>query len=111
HKLPSTLKDLYKTLGDRQIVIVREITKIYEQVIRTTLEKAVEDYENGDIKGEIVLIIEGAPADSQSTPTLENALELAKSMVNGGMSVNDASKLTAKQTGIKKGDIYKLLQN
>lgn len=111
HKLPSTLKDLYKTLGDRQIVIVREITKIYEQVIRTTLEKAVEDYENGDIKGEIVLIIEGAPADSQSTPTLENALELAKSMVNGGMSVNDASKLTAKQIGIKKGDIYKLLQN
>lgn len=106
HKLPTTLKDLYKTLGDRNIVIVREITKIYEQIIRTTLEKATVDYANGGIKGEIVLIVEGATIDNQNTPTLENAVDLANAMVDGGMSINDASKLTAKQTGIKKSDIY-----
>ncbi|MEG1819452.1 MAG: hypothetical protein RR261_01335, partial [Oscillospiraceae bacterium] len=61
--------------------------------------------------GEIVIVIEGASFDSEDSPTLENALELAMAMVDGGMSINEASKLSAKQTGIKKGDIYKKLQN
>ncbi len=111
HKLPATLKDLFETLGDRKLVIVREITKIYEEVIRTTLEKASEDYAQGGIKGEIVLVVDGASSDTEESPTLESAVELAKAMVDGGMSINDASKLAAKQTGIKKGDIYKQLQN
>lgn len=111
HKLPSTLCDLYETLGDRRLAIVREITKIYEEVIRTTLLKASQEYSEGGIKGEIVLVVEGAPSESRDSATLEDAVELAKAMVDGGMSVNDASKLTAKQTGIKKGDIYKQLQN
>lgn len=111
HKLASTLKDLYKTLGDRKIAIVREITKIYEEVIKTTLKDASELYADGNVRGEIVLVIEGAPEDTNDSPTLEKAIELAKAMVEGGMSINEASKLTAKQTGIKKGDIYKSLSN
>lgn len=111
HKLSSTLKDLYKTLGNRQLAIVREITKIYEEVIRTTLNEACENYGDGSLKGEIVLVIEGAKADSKESPTLEKAIELAKAMVDGGMSINEASKLSAKETGIKKGDIYKALSN
>ncbi|NCC86664.1 MAG: 16S rRNA (cytidine(1402)-2'-O)-methyltransferase [Clostridia bacterium] len=110
HKLSATLIDLYAALGDRNLVIVREITKIYEQVIRTTLEQAAQDYANCKLKGEIVLVIEGAAANCEDSPTLENAFELAQAMVNGGMSINEASKLSAKQTGIKKSDIYKLLQ-
>ncbi|MEG1614075.1 MAG: 16S rRNA (cytidine(1402)-2'-O)-methyltransferase [Oscillospiraceae bacterium] len=111
HKLSSTLHDLFEALGDRKIVIVREITKIYEEVIRTTLANASQDYAQGGLKGEIVIVIEGASFDSEDSPTLENALELAMAMVDGGMSINEASKLSAKQTGIKKGDIYKKLQN
>ena len=110
HKLSATLIDLYNAIGDRNIVIVREITKIYEQVIRTTLEQAAQDYSNCKLKGEIVLVIEGAAASCENSPTLENAVELAQAMVSGGMSINEASKLSAKQTGIKKSDIYKLLQ-
>ena len=56
HKLASTLKDMLKTFGDRRISIVREITKIHEEVIRTTLSKAAEFYADGGAKGEFVQI-------------------------------------------------------
>lgn len=59
HKLVNTLRDLYAALGNRKIAIVREITKIHEEVIKTTLKKANELYCDGHLKGEMVLIIEG----------------------------------------------------
>ncbi len=110
HKLSATLRDLLGTLGDRKIAIVREITKIHEEVIRTTLSQAVEDYPTNNLKGEIVLIIEGAKEHRKEELTLENAKKLALEFINAGMSKNDASKMAAKQTGLKKSDIYKLLQ-
>lgn len=58
HKLLRTLKDLYACLGDRRIAIIKELTKIHENVERTTLKKACEEYENIPIKGEFVLVIE-----------------------------------------------------
>ena len=110
HKLSATLRDLLETLGDRKIAIVREITKIHEEVIRTTLSQAVDAYPNNNLKGEIVLIIEGAKEDRADEITLDDAKNLALEFVAAGMSKNDAAKMAAKQTGIKKGDIYKLLQ-
>lgn len=110
HKLSATLRDLLDTLGDRKIAIVRELTKIHEEVIRTTLSKAVEAYPDNNLKGEIVLIIEGAKEDAKEEVTLEQAVELANDYVQKGMSKNDAAKTVAKQTGLKKGDIYKLIQ-
>ena len=109
HKLGNTLVDLYKTLGDREIAIVREITKMYEQVIKTTLKQASELYANGGIKGEIVLIIEGRRDDDYVDLTLDSAIEMARSLVDGGMSINNAAKEIASQTPFKKGDIYKAL--
>lgn len=109
HKLSNTLKDLYNALGDRALAIVREITKIHEQVIRTTLKEAAEVYANGTIKGEIVLIIEGKKAEQISEITLEDAVSMAEALVEKGMSVNSAAKEIAAQTPFKKGDIYKAL--
>ena len=106
HKLVRTLKDLYDYLGDRQIAIVREITKIHEEVIRTTLKEANERYGDGHLKGEMVLIIEGRPK-SEDVFTLEEAVALADTFVKDGMSKNEAAKQAAKESGIKKGDIYK----
>ena len=106
HKLVRTLKDLYDYLGDRQIAIVREITKIHEEVIRTTLKKANERYGDGHLKGEMVLIIEGKPK-SEDVFTLEEAVALADTFIKDGMSKNEAAKQAAKESGIKKGDIYK----
>lgn len=109
HKLAQTLTDLSASLGDREIAIVRELTKIHEQVIRTTLCAAAEKYSEESLKGEIVLIINGAPAEEKEKMTLEQAAEYAKSLVNDGESKSDAAKIAAKECGYKKGDIYKLL--
>ncbi len=109
HKLSYTLRDLYEALGDRRIAIVRELTKIHEEVIRTTLKQAVEDYPDNNLKGEIVLIIEGAK-EEKSEVTLEDAVEKAKDYIAKGMSINDAAKTAARDTGLKKSDIYKALQ-
>ncbi len=109
HKLPATLHDMYAVFGDRKLSIVRELTKIHEEVIRTTLAQACEKYADGSVKGEIVLILEGAPEPEQQEMTLEYAAALARELVDGGSSLSDAAKETAKVTGIKKGDIYKEL--
>ncbi len=109
HKLPATLKDMAAALGDRKIAIVREITKIHEEVIHTTLAKAAEEYADGHLKGEIVIIIEGAPEEEDVPSTLEEAIEFAKNQLDKGVSASEAAKLAAKATGFKKGDIYKAL--
>lgn len=111
HKLSATLRDLYEALGERKIAIVREITKMHEEVIRTTLSQAVVDYPDNNLKGEIVLIIEGAKEYAKAEITLDDAKELALSFVLAGMSKNDAAKMAAKQSGLKKSDIYRLLNN
>lgn len=109
HKLSATLCDLYEYLGDRKIAIVREITKIHEQVIRTTLRQASERFKEEQLKGEIVLVIEGESEDAEEEYTLSRAVEIAQMYIKDGMSPSLAAKQAAKQTGIKKGDIYKSL--
>ena len=76
---------------------------------RTTLKKACEKYENIPIKGEFVLVIEGAPQAAPEIYTVESAVAKAREFTDGGMSKNEAAKNAAKLTGIKKSDIYKLL--
>ena len=110
HKLASTLVDLYNALGDREISIVRELTKIHEEVIHTTLKAAVEKYGDGSLKGEIVLVIRGAEKKQEEQPTLEQAVSLAKALCEkDGCSLSEACKTAAKETGFKKGEIYKLM--
>ena len=111
HKLSATLKDLYEALGERKIALVREITKIHEEVIRTTLSQAVIDYPDNNLKGELVLIIERAKESAKEEITLDDAKKLALSFTEAGMSKNDAAKMAAKQSGLKKSDIYKLLND
>lgn len=110
HKLNATLRDMLGAFGDRSIAIVRELTKIHEEVIRTTLEKAVERYSEAPLKGEIVLVIDGAkPVDNNKVYTEEEAADLAIALAaEEDVSLSEASKKAAKETGIKKGIIYKL---
>lgn len=109
HKLPATLRDLYQALGDRRIAIVRELTKVHEEVIRTTLEQAALEFADGGLRGEIVLVIEGAEKPAQDTVMLDEAVETARGRMEGGQSASDAARQTARETGLKKGDIYKAL--
>ena len=111
HKLASTLSDMAKYWGNRNIALVKEITKIHENVERTTLFDAAEKYKDGSAKGEYVLIVEGKPEEEEEEITVEVAVEMAKKLVDDGLSKNEAAKEIAKETGLKKSDIYKSLQN
>lgn len=109
HKLSGTLKDLYSFFGERKLTIVREITKIHEETIRTTTKFASEQLSDGKMKGEIVLILEGKKDEENEEYTLEQAVMLAKRLVENGSRLSDASKEIASQTGFKKNEIYKEL--
>ncbi len=110
HKLQNTLEDMGKYWGNRSIALVKELTKIYENVERTTLFEAAEKYKEVSPKGEFVLIVAGKPETADVEVTLENASAMAMKLVNNGISKNDAAKEIAKKTGLKKSDIYKTLQ-
>ena len=105
HKLCDTLSAMYQVLGDRKITLARELTKIYEEVIRTTLSQAVALFEEKAPKGEFVLVVEGMVEEEQSL-TFEQALELIQALVDRGEPLSKAAKDVARQTGFKKGELY-----
>ena len=110
HKLLNTLQDMTAVFGDRRICLVRELTKLHEEVFRTTLPEAVEHYTENQPRGEFVLIIEGAAPKTHPSFTVEQAVVLAKDrMMAEHLSASAAAKAVAAQTGLKKGDIYRLL--
>ncbi len=110
HKLPATLKDLYASFGERKLSIVRELTKVHEEVIRTTTKFAAENYSDGSLKGEFVLVLEGTPKQEHTEDiTLEYAVETAKKLVENGEKPTEAAKQAAAMTGFKKNEIYREL--
>ena len=109
HKLPNTLKDLYEHFGERRLTICRELTKLHEEIIRTTTKEAFENYFEGTLKGEIVLVLEGAEQEIEKKFTLEEAVALAEKVMAEGKKTSDAAKQAASVTGFKKNDIYKEL--
>lgn len=109
HKLPNTLRDLHAYFGNRKLTIVREITKIHEQVIRTTTAQAAESLTDGSVKGEIVLVLEGNKEPVSQETTLESAVELARQLVQKGQKPADAAREASGISGFKKNDIYRNL--
>lgn len=111
HKLKTTLSDMYEFLGDRKIAIVRELTKIHEEVIRTTLKEAQSLYEEKSPRGEYVLVIEGASeAEESNEEKWWEALSIEEHVdfyINEkGMSSKEAVKQAADDRGMKKRDVY-----
>lgn len=109
HKLLATLRDMLEVFGDRPVAVVRELTKLHEEAVRTTLSTAVDAYTETPPKGEFVLIIGGAPAAEQPAHTLEEAVRYAASLREDGLSPTAAAKEAAAQFGFKKGEIYKAI--
>lgn len=110
HKLLRTLKDFYETFGDRNIVIMKELTKVHETGWRGTLSEAVKYNEENAPKGEYVLLLEGeSPEVSAARDPMEEAVEIARKMMGEGKPASIAAKEAAKLTGQKKGSIYKLI--
>ena len=109
HKLPNTLKDLYAYFGERKLTIVREITKIHEEVIRTDTKSAAESIDENPLKGEIVLVLEGKAEEAKEDMTLDEAVSLANAYISEGLKISDAAKKAAAVSGLKKNEIYREL--
>jgi len=107
HKLLNTLQDLCSFFGpERRISLCRELTKLHEEVIRTTLQGALDYYQELAPRGEYVLVLDGAEAPAEDVMTLEKALELVTARLEQGMSRKDAVKQVAKETGFPKNALY-----
>lgn len=111
HKLPATLKDMLAAWGDRPVALVRELTKIHEEVIRTTLSAAAARFAEESPRGEFVVIVGGAEKKETPVWTLEQASALAAEYLKDGLSPTAAAKQAANDTGLRKGDIYRTLIN
>ena len=112
HKLKSTLSDMRDILGgDRKISLCREITKLNEEVLRFSLDGAVNYYEQNEPRGEFVLVVEGAPEgaanDEKSALLSLSPEEHIEHYISEGLSKMDAIKAVAKDRGVPKSEIYK----
>ncbi|MEG1190772.1 MAG: 16S rRNA (cytidine(1402)-2'-O)-methyltransferase [Oscillospiraceae bacterium] len=107
HKLMLTLSDLRETFGgERKISLCREITKLYEETLRTTIDGAIAHFSETPPKGEFVLVIAGAPEDDMPKLSLPQALELVAAYRDEGKSLKDAAKLAAADSGYSKNELY-----
>ena len=107
HKLLATLQDMSAVFGeDRSISLCRELTKLHEEVILTTLGNAIKKYEEAPPKGEFVLVVAGAPEVQKETATENDAAARVQQLVDEGMSRKDAIKQTAKELNLPKNVVY-----
>ena len=113
HKLIATLKDLLSYLGNRKIAVVREITKIHEEVLRCDLESALKHFEENAPKGEFVLVVEGYTYDKSDEQAIseEMILQKANEFIEKGMSKKDAAKEVSALYNLPKNTVYKLLHS
>ena len=107
HKLLRTLKDMWDVLGDRDISISREMTKIHEETLRGRLSEMLAHFEKTPPKGEFVLVVKGAAPPSKMAP--EEVFSLAKNYMDEGLSLRDAARKASLETGHPKRDIYEAL--
>lgn len=107
HKLRGTLQDLLAAFGpDRRISLCRELTKLHEEVIRTTLQGAVDYYQMSEPRGEYVLVLAGAEPLKAAACSLEDALALVAEKTAQGLSRKDAVRQAAQETGIARNTLY-----
>ena len=107
HKLLATLESMAEVFGgERPISLCRELTKLHEEVIRTTLAQAIEMYTQQAPKGEFVLVVAGAEPKETVAATPEDAAKRVAQLVEGGMSRKDAIKQTAQELNLPKNVVY-----
>ena len=111
HRLRQTLAALLEGLGDRPITLCRELTKLHEDIWKTTLGEAVEHYKTNEPRGEYVLVMAGAPetADPEQELTLEQAAQRALELTGQGFGPTAAAKAAAQGTPYSKSEVYKQL--
>lgn len=105
HRINKTIERMYDVFGDRKLVLARELTKRYEEIIRGTTSSLIGI---DDIKGEMVLIVEGNTKEELFSGTIEEELEL---LISKGFTSKDAIKTVAKNRKIQKNEVYMIYHN
>ena len=112
HKLLATLEDMAQAFGpERPISLCRELTKLHEEVVRTTLGGAIELYNQQSPKGEFVLVVAGAQPPEKETFTTVDAAQRVKQLMEEGLSRKDAVKQAAKELDLPKNAVYEAALN
>ena len=107
HKLPATLEAMAEVFGeDRPISLCRELTKLHEEVIRTTLGGAMALYQQQPPKGEFVLVVAGATPEVKEEATAQDAAARVQQLMADGLSRKDAIKQAAKELDLPKNVVY-----
>jgi 16S rRNA (cytidine1402-2'-O)-methyltransferase len=106
HKLIKTLEDLLNTFGDRRVTLCRELTKLYEEILRLTLSQALAHFRDTPPRGEFVLVVEGAPETSEPKLSKERAILLTLEYMGSGLSRRDSAKRAAFESGFGKNELY-----
>ena len=107
HKLLTTLEDMAEVFGtERSISLCRELTKLHEEVVITTLGGAINKYTENPPKGEFVLVIAGAPEEVKESASLDDAAARVQQLMEEGLSRKDAVKQTAKELDLPKNAVY-----
>ena len=106
HKLKATLADLFSAFGDRRVSISREMTKIHEETMHTTLGEAVKYFDIQPPRGEFVLVVEGAEQKKEIQFGMDEALDMVKEYIDSGLTLKDASRKVADRTGYSKNELY-----
>ena len=107
HKLLATLQDMAAVFGgDRSISLCRELTKLHEEVVLTTLGGAIEQYTEKPPKGEFVLVVAGAPEVQKESATADDAAAYVEKLMEEGLSRKDAIKQAAKDLNLPKNVVY-----
>ena len=106
HKLCGTLDDLLAAFGDRPVALCRELTKLHEEVRRTTLAQAVAYYQENAPKGEFVLVVAGAEPAEETAVTLEEGVAMVQERRAAGERMKDAVRQVALDTGLNRNELY-----
>ena len=106
HRLRATLDDLLSAFGDRRIALCRELTKLHEETMRTTLAQAAEWYREREPKGEYVLVLDGAERREESAVALEQGVALVLERRARGERMKDAVRQVAADTGLGRNELY-----
>ncbi|MEG1311832.1 MAG: 16S rRNA (cytidine(1402)-2'-O)-methyltransferase [Romboutsia sp.] len=109
HRLKDTLKDMLKILGNRKIAVNRELTKKYQEIIRQDLETVINIFEEREIRGEFVLIVEGFNGEKTVKNNYDDLSEreYVITLIEDGMDKKDAIKAVCKERKLKKDVVYK----
>jgi len=106
HKLRPTLSDMLDVLGDRPVALCRELTKLHEDTMRTTLQGAVDYYAGNEPRGEYVLVVAGREKREGARMTLQEGVQRVQKLREGGMKMKEAVRQVADDTGLGRNELY-----